>query len=73
MAIYECLFFKEQRIVYWEYLEADGDHSILALLEKTLAEEDCEIAEAWRGDVLICRAVRPNQMLSSPVPRNSAD
>ena len=58
MATYQCLFFKEQRIGYWENLEADADHSIEALLEEKLAEGEWEAAEAWRDDVLICRAVR---------------
>ena len=58
MATYQCLFFKEQRIGYWENLEADADHSIKALLQERLADEEWEAAEAWRDDVLICRAVR---------------
>ena len=58
MAIYECLFFKEQRIGYWENLEADSDQSVLLLLEERFAEEDWEAAEAWRDDALICRAMR---------------
>ena len=59
MATYQCLFFKEQRIGYWENVAAVGDRSILALLEERLAKEDWEAAEAWRNNMLICRAVRP--------------
>ena len=58
MATYQCLFFKEQRIGYWENLEADADHSIKALLQERLADEEWEAAEAWQDDVLICRAMR---------------
>ena len=58
MATYQCLFFTEQRVVYWENLAADAEHSIEALLQEKLAEGEWEAAEAWRDDVLICRAVR---------------
>jgi hypothetical protein len=59
MPTYECLFFKKQRIGYWENVAADGDHSILALLKERLAKEDWEAAEAWHNNMLICRALRP--------------
>jgi hypothetical protein len=55
MATYQCLFFMDGRVGYWENVGAGGDASIGALLEEMLAEGDWNAAEAWRDDVLVCR------------------
>jgi hypothetical protein len=55
MAMYQCLFFMEQRVGYWENVIADGDVSIEALLKNMRAEGKWHSAEAWRDDMLVCR------------------
>ena len=59
MPIYECLFFKDGRVAYWENFEADSDSSIETLLLAMLADAGWEAAEAWQGNVLRCRVTRP--------------
>ena len=59
MAIYECLFFKDGRVAYWENLEAGSDISIETFLLAMLADADWDAAEAWRDNVLKCQVTRP--------------
>ena len=55
MAVYQCLFFKEGKVAYWENIDAEADSWIRALLMAMVTRERWEAAEAWRGEVLVCR------------------
>ena len=62
MGTYQCLFFVNGRVDYWENVTADGDLSIRAILEEMLGEGNWHYAEAWRGDVLVCRIVKSGSL-----------
>ena len=53
MALYECLFFAEGRIVDWENVECQTLAQLSSTLRKLATEEGYEHAEAWHRDVLI--------------------
>ena len=55
MAIYLCLFFKDGIVEYWENIDAEGDSYIRAVLTAMMSTEEWDAAEAWRGEVLVCR------------------
>jgi hypothetical protein len=59
MTIYQCLFFSEEDVAYWENLEAEGDFAIQQLLRERLARGEWSVAEAWRDNELVCRVVAP--------------
>jgi hypothetical protein len=62
MGTYQCLFFVNGRVEYWENVAADGDLSIRARLEEMLGEGNWHYAEAWRDDVLVCRILKPGSV-----------
>ena len=70
MGTYQCLFFRDERVGYWENVRADGDVSIEAPLKDMRAEGEWDSTEAWRDDVLVCRVVKPGGPLR-PVARVS--
>jgi hypothetical protein len=55
MAIYLCLFFKDGKVVYWENIGAGADSCIRAVLMAMMTTNEWEAAEAWQGEVLVCR------------------
>jgi hypothetical protein len=55
MAIYLCLFFKDGIVAYWENMDAEGDSCIRAVLIAMMSTKEWDAAEAWRGEVLVCR------------------
>ena len=65
MGTYQCLFFRDERVGYWENVRADGDVSIEARLKDMQAEGEWDSAEAWRDDVLVCRIMGPGRSLRS--------
>jgi len=58
MAVYECFFFSDGMIQYWENIAVrSGDH-LVAALRKRLFEGEWTFAEAWLGEALVCRVDR---------------
>ena len=55
MVRYLCLFFKDGIVAYWENIDAEADSCIRAVLMAMLTTKEWEAAEAWRGEVLVCR------------------
>jgi hypothetical protein len=55
MAIYQCLFFKDRRLAYWENIEAGSELYLRWILAGTLRRERWDLAEAWLGDALRLR------------------
>ena len=55
MAIYQCLFYEQGRIDYWENIEAISDVTIRQLLVDRLSDGGWEFAEAFLDDRLVCR------------------
>jgi hypothetical protein len=55
MAIFQCLFYKQGRIDYWENIEAISDVTIRQLLLDRLSDGDWEFAEAFLDGRLVCR------------------
>ena len=53
MAVYECLFFAEGRIVDWENVECQTLAQLSSTLRKLAVEEGYEHAEAWHRDALM--------------------
>ena len=53
MALYECLFFAEGRVVDWENIECQTLGQLSSTLRKLAAVERHEHAEAWHRDTLI--------------------
>ena len=76
MAIYQCFFFSEDRIAYWENIECDGSMRLTAALRDRLKNGKWKHAEAWAHGQLVCdvRRLPPSnedasKLLSSqPVP-----
>ena len=65
MGTYQCLFFRDGRVGYWENVVVDGDVSIEAPLKDMRAEGEWDSAEAWRDDALVCRVTSPGRSLRS--------
>ena len=63
MALYECLFFAEDRVTYWENIECQTLGELTAELRDRLDEEKSRSAQAWYRDILVCevRADRENR------------
>jgi len=59
MAIYQCFFYSDGRIVFWENLESESNEGISDLLTRRLWSGEWNAAEAWLGDSLICRILVP--------------
>ena len=53
MALYECLFFAEDRVVDWENIECRTLAELSSTLRTLAAEQGYEHAEAWHDDILI--------------------
>ncbi|HZT18366.1 MAG TPA: hypothetical protein VFA23_03125 [Dongiaceae bacterium] len=58
MALFQCFFFSDGRIGYWENIERDTEASLRSKLLNMLCDGEWEAAEAWRDDRLVCRALR---------------
>ena len=63
MALYECLFFADDRVAYWENIECQTLGELAAELRDRLYEEKSHNAQAWCRDILVCnvRADRENR------------
>jgi hypothetical protein len=55
MVIYQCLFYKQGRIDYWENIEAISDVTIRQLLLDRLSDGGWEFGEAFLDGRLVCR------------------
>jgi hypothetical protein len=55
--IYQCFFFADGFIRYWENVKC-LDVNLLALLRSRLLNGKWLLAEAWVGETLICRVER---------------
>ena len=53
MALYQCLFFAEGRIVDWENIECRTLAELSSTLRTLAAEQGYEHAEAWHRDALV--------------------
>lgn len=58
MNIYQCFFFSDGRIRYWENLERETASSLRTLLTRRLANGVWHAAEGWMHDELVCRVER---------------
>jgi hypothetical protein len=54
MAIYQCFFFSEGRVSYWENIECDGSMRLTAALRDRLKNGKWKHAEAWAHGELMC-------------------
>ena len=54
MAIYQCFFFSEGRVSYWENIECDGSMRLTAALRDRLKNGKWKHAEAWCHGELMC-------------------
>jgi len=55
MALYECLFFAEGRIVDWENIECQTIAQLSSALRTVTAEQGYRHAEAWHRDALVLK------------------
>jgi hypothetical protein len=55
MPVFECLFFSNGKIGYWENIECDTEVSLRSLLQTMLVDGKWDAVEAWQADKLICR------------------
>ena len=55
MAIYQCLFFKDGMVTYWENIEAGSADYLREVLAGRLRGGEWDLAEAWLGDALSFR------------------
>ena len=53
MNIYQCFFFSDGRIRYWENLERETASSLRTLLTRRLANGVWHAAEGWMHDELV--------------------
>jgi hypothetical protein len=58
MPIYECFFFSNGHVRYFENLECDNEASLRPLFQKLISKEEWDAAEAWRHERLVCRVIR---------------
>jgi hypothetical protein len=58
MPIYECFFFSNGRVGYFENLECDNEASLRPLFQQLISNEEWDAAEAWRHERLVCRVIR---------------
>lgn len=71
MAVYECLFFTEDRLDYWENIECPTLVQLASTVRMQIAAEKFEHAEAWYRDALVLemfaddRAGRPRLRFAS--------
>ena len=74
MATYQCFFFSEGRVSYWENIECDGSGRLTAALRDRLKNGKWKHAEAWAHGQLVCdvRRLPPsNEDASKLVPNRS--
>ena len=72
MAIYQCFFFSEGRVSYWENIECDGSMPLTAALRDRLKNGKWRHAEAWSHGRLVCdvRRRRPGNEGASNLASN---
>ena len=58
MTVYQCFFFSNGRIEYWENVECEAYPELKLLLGRRISEENWDVIEAWMGDQLICRSTK---------------
>ena len=58
MAVFQCFFFSNGYIEYWENIEREAQGSLRTLFQHLLSEGEWDAAEAWRHDRLVCQVVR---------------
>ena len=58
MTIYQCFFFLEHEIQYWENIECPTEANLSAILRRQLLYGRWNSGEAWLGQTLICRVQR---------------
>jgi hypothetical protein len=59
MAIYQCLFYKDGIVAYWENIEAQSESGIQEMLQEKLRRRQWNLAEAWLDDTLSYRMEAP--------------
>lgn len=55
MTIYQCLFFKDGRVTYWENIAARSEDCLRGVLAERLRGGGWDLAEAWLDDALSVR------------------
>ena len=55
MAMYQCFFFSDGFIQYWDNVELDTEAYLPAALRSRLLNGKWKFAEAWLGETLVCR------------------
>ena len=65
MAIYQCFFFADDEIQYWENIECPAEVGLPAVLRRQLLCSRWKSAEAWLGETLVCRVQRRSTELGS--------
>ena len=55
MAIYQCFFFEDGKVTYWENIEAGSEGCLREALGARLRREGWHTAEAWLGGALRLR------------------
>ena len=68
MGSYECLFFSDGQVVYWENIRASSEETLRDFLMGTLLSGGWHVGEAWRHDTLVCRFEQPRSGLISCSP-----
>ncbi len=58
MAVFQCFFFSDGHIGYWENIERETEGSLRFLFREMLAQGEWDAAEAWKDDRLVCRVMR---------------
>jgi len=53
VAIFQCLFFSNGKIGYWENIECDAEESLRSLLLDLLCDGEWDAVEAWMAGKLI--------------------
>ena len=64
MTTYQCFFFSDGFIKYWENVELDSEVQVPAALRSRLLNNKWKSAEAWFGETLVCRVETNEQMYS---------
>jgi hypothetical protein len=65
MTVYQCHFFADGFIRYWENIEC-SEVNLPAVLRSRLLNGKWILAEAWLGEALVCRTER-NAVGLSPI------
>ena len=67
MPTFQCLFYSDSAIAYWENIECAGN-SLQRILDTALKNNDWHRAEAWLADKLICRIERQDVSTANAEP-----